>query len=575
MKFLEKTFYIIGDKNKTIFFLVLLMSLIALILEMLSLSLIIPLLTTLQSVPNENLKILYLINNINFLSLDTVDFILFLIFVVFFFKLIYFTFFIFIKNSFSYKLLKEICDKLYNNYLRQDYKFFLQRNSSELVRNISVQVEVFIDQGIRACIDLFTETIIVVGVLTVLLFYNFNLTISIVFFLILFLLIFNLLTKKKSKYFANLKIHAVNKLIQLVNEAVYGNILIKVLKSENYFSDLFKKYSAQIKNSSSYYETYFELPKYFLEFVAVIILIIVFTLISFLKIDTNPITLLSLYAAAGFKLMPTLNRIITCVHKLRFGKQTLNILYEELNKSLSISQLQKNNDELKLKNFNKTILLREISFSFKDDKEKNKKIFEDLNLEIKKGQTIGITGESGSGKTTLLNLILGFLKPDYGNIFYDNIDITNKKINLKNLVGYVSQNTFLLDASIKNNVAFAESESQINETLVKKSLADAQLEKFIETLPNGINTLIGENGTRLSGGQKQRLSIARALYFNPQILILDEATNALDEQNEEKFFEVINQYKSNKTIIIVSHGKNALKFTDSIYVIRNNKLTKM
>ena len=101
------------------------------------------------------------------------------------------------------------------------------------------------------------------------------------------------------------------------------------------------------------------------------------------------------------------------------------------------------------------------------------------------------------------------------------------------------------------------------------------MEKFIETLPNGINTLIGENGTRLSGGQKQRLSIARALYFNPQILILDEATNALDEQNEEKFFEVINQYKSNKTIIIVSHGKNALKFTDSIYVIRNNKLTKM
>lgn len=575
MQFLKRSFFLIGKKNRNIFFLVLLLSSISMILEMLSLGLIIPLLTSLQSIEGENLKIINIINNFNFLNISLTNFILTLIFIIFLIKLFFFVGFIFIKNSFSYRLLKELLDRLYENYLNQDYNFFLKKNSSELTRNIGVQAEVFIDQGIRAIIDLFTEIIIVTGILIILLFYNFQLTISVIFVLSIFLIIFNLLTKKRSKYFASLKIDAIKQIMKLVNEAVYGNILIKVSKSESYFLNLFKKYSTEVDKSSRYYESYFELPKYFLEFVAILVILLVFVLINILNIETNPITLLSLYAAAGFKLMPTLNRILTCIHKIRFGRETLNILYEDLQNDKNNKVKNNDHEQVAIKNFSNLIELKNISFKFLDEINNEKKIFQNLNFKILKGETLGIIGESGSGKTTLLNLILGLLKPDKGKVLFDGKDITKKKTSFKNLVGYVSQNTFLLDAPIRNNIAFGERPEDIKELKVIKALQDAQLGNFLNTLPNGIDTLIGENGTQLSGGQRQRLSIARALYFDPQILIFDEATNSLDEKNEEKFLNVVKKYKLKKTIIIVSHGKKALKLADSLYEIKAYRLNKI
>ena len=319
------------------------------------------------------------------------------------------------------------------------------------------------------------------------------------------------------------------------------------------------------------------MPKFFLEFFAVILIISIFIVINFFNIQVDILTTLSLYAAAGFKLMPVLNRIMTCIHKLRFGKQTLKIFLNEFqyyenmkNKSDTVDAQLFN-----INNFNESLVCLGMSFSFKDEKNQFKKIFDNVNFQIQKGETVVIIGESGSGKSTLLNLILGFLKPDQGKILFDDIDVSNKKINFNNLIGYVPQNTYLLDATIKKNIAFAVNENEINENKVMSVIERAQLSSFISNLPNGIDTNIGENGTRLSGGQKQRLSIARALYFDPEILIFDEATNSLDSSNEENFFNTIKNNKINKTIIIVTHGKKAFNIADKIYKIENKKLCKL
>lgn len=251
---------------------------------------------------------------------------------------------------------------------------------------------------------------------------------------------------------------------------------------------------------------------------------------------------------------------------MKYLNPVINLLYNEFKLIKSKSEKIKSIENVTFQN---RIDLHEICFRYPNT-ESN--ILDKLNFQIHKGTTIGIIGKSGSGKSTLIDILLGLHKQTNGSIFVDGINIGKNIRNWQNNIGYVPQNVYLIDDTIKANVAFGIDSKDIDENAVDLALRAAQLSEFIEKIPGGKNSIVGERGVKLSGGQKQRIGIARALYFNPEILVLDEATSALDNENEANFMDTIMLYKKTKTIIIVAHRLSTLKSCDIIYEISNGKI---
>lgn len=278
----------------------------------------------------------------------------------------------------------------------------------------------------------------------------------------------------------------------------------------------------------------------------------------------NILPLLALYMVAAFKMLPSLNRIIVDIQKIRNGRSALDAVCEELKFKNPVSDINTFENIPKI-SFNSEIYIKDLSFSYPG----GLSLYNDLNLKINKGEAIGIIGESGTGKSTLVNLLVGLINPDKGNIFIDNNPIHENLKCWHKAIGYMPQKSFLMDDSIVNNVTFYDS---LNKNFLNKIIKQCQLEKLEQSLPNGIETMIGENGARLSGGQLQRISLARTLYKNPDILILDEATTSLDQENEKKILDIIASLKNDKTIIIISHQIQNLSFCDKIYELKDKKI---
>ena len=278
--------------------------------------------------------------------------------------------------------------------------------------------------------------------------------------------------------------------------------------------------------------------------------------------DINSILpILGLYVVISFKLVPGLMKILNILQQIKGLEPTLNVLSEELS-NLNVKKKIIEKDSIQNIKFMENISLSKVSFSYE-----RKKIFNSFSENIKKNSFVGIIGKSGSGKSTLIDLLTGLIVPNSGEIKVDDISIHKNIKDWQKKIGYVSQNSFLLDASIIENVAFGEERDKINLDKVKKALKDAQILDYVENLDKSLDTLIGENGLQLSGGQRQRISIARELYRDPEFLILDEATNALDEETENQFLEFLDNLKGKVTVLISSHRKNSFKKCDKIITL--------
>jgi len=277
-------------------------------------------------------------------------------------------------------------------------------------------------------------------------------------------------------------------------------------------------------------------------------------------------TLLIIFSAASLRLMPIFNRIVISFQNLRTFKPSIDILFNELTKNLIVKNDFNNSGEILLRN---SLKIKNVFFQY-DLKEKL--TLDNVNLEIKKNEIIGIFGKSGSGKTTLLDIIIGILKPSKGMVLIDDIDIHKNPRSYQKIIGYVSQNIFLIDDTLEKNIAFGLKDKEIDNLKLKEAIKNSALNNYIDNLKYGIKTTVGEKGTRISGGQRQRVGIARALYFSPSILILDEATNALDEKTEDEILQTIKDLKGKITVIIVSHKSSSLKFCDKIIKLDNGKI---
>ena len=355
------------------------------------------------------------------------------------------------------------------------------------------------------------------------------------------------------------------KVIKNINEFFYSIRDIKIYFLQNYFINNFwnilNSYASSLKKNL----TFQILPRLTIELVLIYFLGLLLVLLTSRGNDfEQTIITLGLFAAASFRLLPSLNKIINSQQTLRYQVPSVNEIYRELNNN-NLRNIPNNKNTII---FKKKLELKNISFYYSP----KKIILKNLNLKVKFGEKIGIIGQTGSGKSTLIDIIAGLLFPTSGQVIIDDTKINLRKKLWKHNIGYVSQNTCLIDDTIKSNVAFGSSNENISNDRINKILSDVEISNFVKNLKFKTNTIIGERGISLSGGQKQRLGLARALYHRPKLLILDEAFSALDIKTELKIFNKINKEYKDMTIINIAHKGGSLKFCDKVYRLENNKL---
>jgi ABC-type bacteriocin/lantibiotic exporter with double-glycine peptidase domain len=374
--------------------------------------------------------------------------------------------------------------------------------------------------------------------------------------------LFYFFTRKKIYEYGLVRTSTTSKKLKIIQESFGGIKDIKLKSSESFFINLYKLFLKKFTTAVYIQQTIIDSPRIVIEFIFIVILSI--TLLFYISEKYDLLQLLpiiGLYAVTSFRVIPSVLKILNYFQQIKGLKPSLEILDKEF-KGLKFDEEIKDSSFEDF-NFNKNIKVVNVNFAYN---EKNN-VLKDFSLNIKKNSCLGITGKSGEGKSTLADLIMGIISPDNGQILVDDQDIKKNIKGWQKNIGFVSQSIFLLDSSIKENIAFGVKKENVNKDLVHKALEDAQIKDFIFTLKDGIETEVGERGLRLSGGQIQRIGIARELYRKPSLLILDEATSGLDQETENEFLECLEKIRNKMTIIIVSHRKNTLKNCDEIIEI--------
>ena len=382
-------------------------------------------------------------------------------------------------------------------------------------------------------------------------------------------LIFNFTIRKKSSYWGKQRQKYEGQKIINTQQGLNSIKDIKILSKEDYFINSFNQSEEKAASSVQNHDFIIRLPKIILEITAIFILLGLLLLLINSNTDfKNFIPTLGLFTLASFRIFPSIARIMRSYQIIKFGMPVVELLKNEIDRDVKKNLIfQKDKKNFKME---KNIEFKNVEFAFKN---KSNFIFKNLNISIKLGSSIGIYGNSGNGKTTFLNLLLGLIKPSQGDILIDGKHSIFKNIeSWQSNIGYVPQNIYLLEENLKSNIAFGVEKSKINDDIIMDLIKKVKLEKYFETLKDGINTIISEHGENLSGGQKQRIGIARCLYNNPKLIILDEATNALDKKTAEEIIKEINELKGDKTIIIISHDSETLKYCDKIYNLNEGRL---
>ena len=569
----KKLKFVVGNQQiKTIYILAILL-VFSIFFEILSLSILIPILSLLSGESAGNLFNLNFLKDFfqlfqNIFSENLITFFLLFFFLAYFLKTSFMIFFSWFQHSFSTNLAFNLSDKLFKNYMLQNYDFYLKRNSTELLRNINNEIGRFTSTFVGSLIVVLSELLIAITIGIFLIIISplafFIITISFIFMTI----IFNLLTRNLvKKWSVDRNIH--QKLFLKNIQQGFRNIKdIIILGKEFHFINYVKNHLKDFFKIEKKLNFLLSIPRQILEFSAMSAVIALIGVFLHKGYEFQFIIVTAgLYVAAGLKLMPSVNRIISSLISMRYSYISLDIIYKELRLKNS---KPKNYEKIKSKTkFEKEINFKNVYFKYP---EKNEYVLNKVNIKIKSKNIIGLIGESGSGKTTFIDILSGLLKPSRGQILIDGKSIYGKERSWQNNIGYIPQLIFLTDDTIKNNIAFGEKKENIDNQKINKALLISSLIRFIKNLPLKINYKVGEYGNRISGGQRQRIGIARALYNNPKVLIMDEATSALDLKTEKEIMKSIYLMKGKSTIIISSHNKNILNKCDIIFKFKRGKI---
>lgn len=576
-----KNFFQVLNKNqKRFFFVILLLILLNAVLETIGIAAIIPLINLIireDFVDNFpylsnillNISQIFLPESTYSNNSIKINFVIagaFCFAMIFLIKTLFYIFLSYVQTNYTNDLTHSISVKLYKGYMNLDYIFHTIRNSTNLKQNILEETGTF--TGVfNSLLIVITESIILLFISIFLISYNFKLSIIIVIFLSIVSLVILKTTRSKLTIWGTQRLHYMEERFKLLQEGVDSIKEIYILQKPIYFLNNFSKSLKNYLISTRNYTVILNATRPIFELVGVISLIILL-LVLVLQGDSIPYLLatLGLFLAASFRLLPSLNKIIQQVQNIKFNLASIDRILGEFRIINENYKLVKSTANIK---FEKEIIFNNVSFTYPNKKEP---ALDNVSFIIKKGSKVGIKGSSGSGKSTLINLILTLTKATKGQIKIDNFNLEQNNLDWLKTIGYVPQDINLIDDTIEKNIAFGLPLEQIDKNKLKNAIISSQLSNFIDNLKDGIKTRVGEKGQMISGGQKQRIGIARALYNDPSIIILDESTSSLDLKTEKLIMDIIYNLERHKTIIIVSHRESALDRCDKIISISNKKV---
>lgn len=470
------------------------------------------------------------------------------------------------RNNMISRVMAEFLNRPYEQYLGADIPTVFRITDSDIPQTFALML---------AVLSLASEVVVSCLIFLVLLIQNVKMTLFVMFvFGVLTLVIVKVLKPRLNRIGAkNQEIQS--RIAKWRIQATYGLKDVKVLNREEFFVRNYYETGKVGANVARNYAVLNNTPRLLIETIFIV------SMLGYVAIYINGggdvsemMTTIATFGVAAIRVLPSVNRINTYITEIAYATPSLNFVYENLQQGMKtdamLAERKANSQKEKLKLDDK-IELNHISFHYPDS---DKNIFTDAHMVVPRGKSVGIMGSSGAGKSTIVDILLGLLHAQEGQITCDGVDIFKNYESWLAQIGYIPQSIYLIDESIRENIAFGIDADKIDEKRIWEVLEEAQLKEFIEELPEGLDTTIGDRGIRLSGGQRQRIGIARALYHNPEILVFDEATSALDNETEAAVMEAVNSFHGKKTMVIIAHRLNTIEKCDIIYKVENEKIVE-
>jgi ATP-binding cassette subfamily C protein len=469
-------------------------------------------------------------------------------------------------NRCASQSVASLSTKLLKTYLSAPYSFHFHRNSAHLIRNTNSAVDTTYRAVLVSAAHAASEVMLIVALLVVLVATAPYVTLvtSVVMGVLVLLLL--KLTQKTFGLWGGRAHELGGAIMANLQQSLAGVKEVKVLGRERFFYESYREQRTALSRLLWLRATLENMPRLVIETVFVLGVVLVIVAFEARGSSEDIVPLLGLFAYAGFRIMPSIHRIIQHLNNMRFGSASVDQIYDDFHE-LEDASLPEESDALLP--FGDAIRFEGVRYSYP---RADHPALAGVDLEIRKGESLGIVGATGAGKSTLIDLMLGLLPPDQGRITVDGQDIQKNLRGWQNQLGYVPQMIYLIDDTLRRNVALGIPDDRIDEEQVKRAVNLAQLEEFVRGLPQGLDTIVGERGVRLSGGERQRVAIARALYRDPDVLIFDEATSSLDNRTEQEMTKSIERLRGDKTLIIIAHRLTTVRRCDRLLFVDSGRI---
>jgi len=464
---------------------------------------------------------------------------------------------IWIQRGFLTRVTSRIAARMLEAYVRQPYAFHLRKNSSTLIRNTQ-DAQLIVAGGIEPMLTILTEGLIAAALFLVLVVVEPLGTICVIGLLLCATFVFQRFFDRKLQRWGTERQIQKGSIIQTIQQGLGAVKDVKVLGREDWFIDEHREHQLLDADLLRRINTVQAIPRLWLEVMAMAGLAgLVAIMLATGKDIESIIPTVGLFAATSFKVLPSINKVVNSKQTLKVSRSTIETIHHDLDLPISFNSITDDSS------FQFESVVAE-HLNFKYEQSENL-VLTDINLKINSGEAVGFVGQSGSGKSTLIDIMLGLLTPLSGAVLVNGQKVSGIKSDWQKAIGYIPQTIFLMDDSFRRNIAIGIADTEIDEVAIHEALKSAQLEDFVASLPEGLDTVVGERGVRLSGGQRQRIGIARALYHRPSVLVLDEATSSLDTETEHGVMQAVQALQGDKTVIIVAHRLSTVEYCDRLY----------
>jgi len=546
-------------------------------LEILGVSMMYPLITVIMqpNIMNENMLLARFCTSFNIMSSKELTLVcIFGMIILFIIKDLFLIGQYYIQYRFVYNNRFLVQKQLLESYMKRPYEYFLHVESGEVLRVLQADVTGSFNL-LATLLSFFTEIVVTIMLIITVLVISPVMTIFLVIILSIAMSVIMKIVKPILQKYGIVAQKSSSQTYKWLLQSINGIKEIKVSQKEKYFQTNYEISGRQTIMAEKWNSIIQNIPRLLIEMVSICSVLLSIAIMIFMGAEIEGLVpALGAFVMAAVKLLPSANRIVNASNAIAYSEPALDKLVENMQMIGDDEERKESNhvgEKKTIFTFEKEIQLASVTYAYPNTE---KKILENANMIIPIGKSVGIVGTSGAGKTTAVDILLGLLKPENGEILIDGIDIRENYKQWLSHIGYIPQMIFMLDDTIRANIAFGNNDQEDNDVKIWKALEEAQLSDFVRELPEGLNTRIGERGIRLSGGQRQRIGIARALYPDPDILIFDEATSALDNETEADIMESIEGLHGKKTLVIIAHRLTTIEGCDVVYRVSDGNIVR-